>query len=72
MRQLQTLFLTLVLLLIGAFLFGCSKSDDADSKGTLGTTAPVNNSAPEAKSAPAAPSDPSIVYPGGKKKGGAH
>jgi hypothetical protein len=65
------LVLGTVLLLMGAGMWGCSSSETKDDKGTLQTTAPVNNNAPEAKSAPAAPTDPSIISPGSmKKKGG--
>jgi hypothetical protein len=65
-------FLLTVLLLIGAGMLGCSSKSDEESKGHLGTTAPINNNAPEAKNASAAPVDPTIIYPWQKgKKGGA-
>ena len=66
MRPHNTLFFGMVLLLIGIGLSGCSSESRDDNKGTLHSTAPINNSAPEAKTAPAAPVDPSIIYPGDK------
>mgnify|MGYP001032820293 CR=1 FL=1 len=53
-----------------AFLVGLAgcHGDSEDSKGTLATTAPVNNNAPEAKNAPAAPGPgPDVPTPGGKR-----
>jgi hypothetical protein len=70
MRSQRMLLLGSVLLGMGAGLWGCSSSETKDDKGTLNTTAPVNNSAPEAKGAPAAPTDPSIISPGAMKKKG--
>jgi len=56
-----------VMVIIG--LIGCGGKKE-DETGDIKTNAPINNSAPEAKTAPGAPSDPSIIYPGAKKKGG--
>jgi hypothetical protein len=49
-------------------VFGCGGQKAAEDE-TIKTTAPINNNAPEAKNAPAAPHDPSIIMPGGGKKG---
>ena len=68
MRSLRMLVLGTVLLLMGVGMWGCSSFESKDDKGVLHTTAPINNNDPKAKDAPAAPTDPSIIYPGGKKK----
>ena len=69
MRNIRLLFLITVLVTSAISLFGCSGSTDKKDEGTIGTTAPINNSDPAAKNAPAAPRDPSIIMPGGPKKG---
>ncbi|MBC7526712.1 MAG: hypothetical protein H7308_04105 [Chthonomonadaceae bacterium] len=51
-----------------AFLSGCAGKKEEETE--VKTSAPINNNAPGAKDAPPAPSDPSIPYPGGKRKSG--
>ena len=57
------------IVLCSALMYGCDK-DKPITEGNIGSTVKTGNDTPEAKSAPVAPRDPSIIMPGGPKKGG--